>query len=266
MKPVAILGVGPAGLMAAYGMALQGQPVSLFGQPRSDGSAIKRSVLGGAQFLHSPLPGIHEEPDAEITYRLMGTPEGYRKKVYRDTKVPFVSMEFLHDNQKQPAWSLQKAYDVLWDELCIDRVGNVQSIDAEWLRNALDKEWFSAVISTVPAPAICLPDSGHLFHATEIRIGNEAMMERPNTIFYSGDPDQSWYRSATLFGHESTEWNANVNPSLPETFKVKKPLRTNCDCFLKEVAKMGRYGAWTKGVLTHHAFEGAYSLARLLSA
>lgn len=264
MKPVAILGVGPAGLMAAYGMALQGRPVSLFGQPRSDGSAIKRSVLGGAQFLHQPLPGVCEGPDAVIRYRLIGTPEGYRKKVYGDTKVPFVSMEFLEDGQEQPAWSLQDAYAKLWNELSVDSAGNVANIDAEWVFNAMDKEWFDAIISTIPAPAICHQEGAHHFFSTEIRIANEAMHDYQNQIHYNGDSESSWSRSANLFGHASTEWNANVNPSLTETFTVRKPLRTNCDCFLADLVKLGRYGAWTKGILTHHAFEGAFALARML--
>jgi len=37
---------------------------------------------------------------------------------------------------------------------------------------------------------------------------------------------------------------------------VEKPIRTSCRCF-PDVHRMGRYGKWKKGVLSHEAWEEA---------
>lgn len=266
MKPVAILGVGPAGLMAAQAVALSGRPVALFGQPNSDGTAIKRSVLGGAQFLHQPIPGINDEdePDAVIRFHLAGGVGVYRKKIYGDANVPFVSMEFLHEGLEQPAWNLKATYDKLWELLGVDSIGNVQVINSEWLDDAMRGGWFDFVISTIPAPALCrIPQAEdaafrppHLFVGQEIQITNESMMGHDNTIYYDGTIEHSWYRTSNLFGHGSTEYGAHVRTPM-ETFRVTKPIRTNCDCYGDSILRAGRYGTWTKGVLTHHAFTDA---------
>lgn len=261
MKPVAVLGVGPAGLMAAHAVALSGRPVSLFGKPGPDGK-ILRSRLGGAQFLHDPLPLINDDdPDVEIMYRVSGNAEIYKHKVYGSTRVPFVSFSGVHDGKVQPAWNLQATYDRLWEQLSADSA-NVASIDPAWLHHVLEENWFSHILSTIPLPAICETQQSivekplyqtHLFVAHEVRIAAEAMAVYENTVTYDGTMDHSWYRTSNLFGVGGTEYGASTPAPPVETFPVRKPIATNCNCF-SEVVKLGRYGTWTKGVLTHHAF------------
>lgn|SRR5678816_1379769 len=260
MKPIAVLGVGPAGLMAAHAVALSGRPVSLFGQPNADGS-VKKSKLGGAQFLHDPIPIVcdEEDPDAVITYRVFGTVERYAQKVYGGLVKPErVSMNNVYDGKQVNAWNLLSTYDKLWDYLSA-KDANVVTIDQEWIAKAIEAQWFDMILSTIPAPAICVANYAHSFPSQSITIANEAMMGTPDTIYYSGHEDHSWYRTSVLFGYEGTEWGQGVTPPLPGTFKVAKPLQTNCNCH-PEVERLGRYGTWTKGVLTTHAFTGALKL------
>lgn len=267
MKPVAILGVGPAGLMAAQACALQGRMVALFSRGEPDTGPIK-SRLGGAQFLHHPIPGINdvENPDAEVRYILCGTSDVYRKKVYGDDpNIPFVSMESVQHNMVQPAWNLQATYDVLWDQLVAHTTVNVELINPAWIQKAIDNDWFSLILSTIPAPALCRSAAGmvnetHHFIQQKVSIATECVLDNlpDNHVVYEGTSDRSWYRCSRLFGIGGTEWAAGVNPPYSNLVQVHKPIRTSCDCWENHVVRLGRHGTWTKGILTHHAFVGAY--------
>jgi hypothetical protein len=74
-----------------------------------------------------------------------------------------------------------------------------------------------------------------------------------------------WYRTSHIYGHTNTEWSAeNLVPSNRinqhgNVWRVRKPLYTTCPCW-PLVVRAGRYGKWTKGVLTHHAFEEAVKI------
>lgn len=267
MKPIAILGAGPAGLMAAHAVALSGKPIALFTKGDASGGPL-RSKLGGAQFLHEPIPMVNDaEPDGVITYRLRGNVQTYRLKVYgKDPNIPFVSMEGLEDGKEQPAWSLMETYDALWELLSADRA-NVEDITPAWLDSVLEKDWFSLVINTVPLTQLCLSyqglvtdDPGHAFISQRIVIHNECILEDlgDNSVFYSGDLSQSWYRASRIFGVGSTEWSAlSPQPPLPGLVTARKPIKTTCSCYEDQVIRLGRHGSWTKGVLTHHAFNKA---------
>lgn len=266
MKPVAILGAGPAGLMAAHAVALTGRPIAIITKGK-DGEPVK-SRLGGAQFLHVPIPNINEDtPDTMVGYATMGTPDGYRRKVYGSVStevVPFVSMENIVDIEEQPAWNLQATYDRLWSILGGGSV-NVEDVSVKWLDEALEKDWFQTIFSTVPAPTICRTHAGlsdsypHTFVSQRIHILNEALWEPlpDNYVLYNGASEPSWYRCSKLFGYGSTEWSDNGPvPPGAQLVSASKPIKTNCNCFKDQVHRLGRNGTWTKGVLTHDAFIG----------
>lgn len=267
MKPVAILGVGPAGLMAAHACAIKGRMVALFSRGERDTGPIK-SRLGGAQFLHYPLPGINDvdTPDAEVRYVLCGDATGYRRKVYGDDpNVPFVSMENVQHNSVQPAWNLQDTYDRLWSALVDGTSVNVEHIGAQWLEKAIENDWFSMILSTIPAPALCRSNAGmnhsvHHFISQKVSIATECVLDNlpDNHVVYDGTADRSWYRCSKLFGIGGTEWTAGVKPPYTDLVQVHKPIRTSCNCWEGSVVRLGRHGTWTKGILTHHAFVGAY--------
>lgn len=271
MKPVAIFGVGPAGLMAAHACALAGRPIALFSKPGPGGKIVK-SKLGGAQFLHDPIPGVNEDDaDTQIEYMLRGTPEGYRAKLYGDDpKVEFVSMERVSNHVPQQAWNMQKTYDTLWDLLSAESANGV-NINAQWVQEAMDKDWFSLIINTIPLNIICrthadmMPDvPQHRFTSAHVRIMNEPLLEDlPNdVVVYDGTEDASWYRCSKIFGYGSTEFPGMGKLPYTGLVDVRKPVWTNCNCWTggatgTEILRLGRYGSWTKGVLSHSAFIGA---------
>lgn len=231
--------------------------VVLFSAPGPSGEP-EPSKLGGAQFLHEAIPGINDyaEPDATITYRLEGDIDGYRQKVYGgDPRVPFVSMQNLHDGMEQPAWNLVRSYEKLWQLLCSTKV-NVAHVNAEWVQAMKDAGHFKLMISSIPAPALC--SQGHQFGVQKVRIANECIMENlpDNTVMYSGDKDRSWYRCSRLFGVGGTEW-ADTVPTPPgaDLVTAQKPLKTNCTCWAEDVVRVGRFGTWTKGILVNDAMR-----------
>jgi len=266
MKPVAVLGVGPAGLMAAHACALLGKPIALFSRGDQDTGPIK-SKLGGAQFLHMPIKGINDvdKPDTEVRYILCGDAATYRRKVYGDDpNVPFVSMENVKHNQVQPAWNLQHTYDVLWDTLVNGSSINMEHIGPQWIDKALENGWFETILSTIPAPALCrsnagMQDGAHHFIVQKVNIATTCILDNlpDNHVVYEGTSDRSWYRCSKLFGQGGTEWSG-VEPPYSDVVRVSKPVRTSCTCYAGQVIRLGRHGTWTKGVLTHHAFFEAY--------
>lgn len=253
MKPqVAILGCGPAGMMAAHAVALSGKPFAIFSKP-------VKSRLGGAQFLHEAIPLLHksDEPEVEITYRFEGDAQTYQQKVYGVRPVPFVSAEFIKDGDVQPAWNLIKAYEELW-KLYSSAI-NEAVVDSVWLESMRNE--FDLIISSIPLQAICSLQAGHKFLTQTVMIHPTNIMHLPdNTIVYDGTRDRSWYRQSFLFGVGGTEYPNGTRPPVKPLINAVKPISNTCDCF-PDVLKVGRYGRWKKGVLAH---DGFFTTANLL--
>lgn len=249
MKPIAILGCGPSGLLAAHAVGMySGKPIAIFSK------APTKSRLGGAQFLHSDIPGLtDEDPEATITYRVRGNAETYREKVYGEMHPSFVSFSNLIDGKTQPAWNLIRMYDRLWDSL--GGSINDADIDDDWFAKTAND--FDGIVSSIPLPALCRTPEAHRFQSVKTKILGECLEDVPaNTIVYDGSPLRSWSRSSNLFGHEGTEWGAHVTPPFPNLSVASKPVSNRCDC-RPDVLKVGRFGTWTKGVLVNDAFQMA---------
>ncbi len=252
MKPIAILGCGPAGLLAAHAAALASKKFVILSKPG-------KSELGGAQFLHRSITGLTLERPIEVMVVTEGTAAVYRAKVYgSNERVPFVSFP-AERSQMIPAWNLRQTYDTLWEMY----KGFIQEaeVSAVWLHD--NERRFRQVISTVPARAICKSNSGmisemHMFESQGIWIYPEALNANipENTIWYDGTLDRSWYRQSHLFGVGGTEYPIKVSPPVQPLIHGRKPIWNNCNCFPK-VVRLGRFGQWKKGVLTHDAFFGA---------
>lgn len=249
MKPVAILGSGPAGLMAVHAVTMTDKPYALFSKP-------VKSRIGGAQFLHRYIPGLTPEaPEAMITYEMLGTEAEYRSKVYGRFPVPFTSWQHIQDGMTQEAWSLPALYDAMWD-LWSPTINDVE-VTPQWLDDHVDQ--FECVISAIPRHAICRSAHGlvpqpHSFTSQPIKIKPTNMLPlRNNTILYNGSQSYSWYRCSNLFGTGSTEWGADMMPPLQDLVTVRKPIHTTCNCY-EDVVRVGRYGRWEKGVLSHDGF------------
>ena len=272
MKGIAILGTGPAGMMAAHAVTLSGRPFSLFSLPGKDGN-VHASRIGGAQFIHKPVPLLVDEnnPDFVVRYNLLGTEAGYRKKVYGDNPhVPFVSYGNVHDGETQPAWNLRRIYGNMWETIA----GNGQSVNVEKITGSmlsgwLEEEMWDFVISTVPLSSICLGHEGltpnlHAFLSQEVFLHNDdyANVSEENVIIYNGEKEPSWYRASNLQGFQSAEWSqlSQVPPWLQsQAIRVSKPIAHSCDCWAgrENLYTAGRFGKWQKGILVHDGFTVA---------
>lgn len=255
-KPVAILGCGPAGLMAAQAVVLSGREAVILSRP-------VKSKLGGAQFLHMPIAGINDAaPDRVITYRKRGDEATYRKKVYGEEYVPFTSFASVQDGETQEAWNLIETYDRLWEQFG-GMISDV-NVGPQWLDDHLDE--FDLIFSTVPLPAICRARAGlsmasfHSFRVQNIHVATESYGNwswGDDTIVYDGTNERTWYRASKLFGVSGTEWSDQQSPPpVGNLVRDSKPVGTTCDCYRDRVIRLGRRGTWTKGVLTHDAFLG----------
>lgn len=251
---VAILGCGPAGLMATHAVALSNKAsnITVFSKKR-------KSPLYGAQYLHAPIPGVPCGDPTKIEYSLVGEAKGYRDKVYGNFWRGEVSPEVLRTEHM--AWDIRRAYAALWDmyEPAIEDV-EVRPIDVHEIMQGYD-----LVINSIPAPSVC--HGAHRFDAQAIIAAGDApdlgidigSMYRcdDNKVVCNGDPEVAWYRKSRIFGHTTVEWPEAIGRvPITSAATVRKPLWTDCDCW-PGMVKVGRFGRWKKGVLSHTAFSSA---------
>lgn len=253
---VAILGCGPAGLFAAHAATEGGANVTIF-------SKARKSYMRGAQYLHRPIPGLTGLP-FEVEYQLKGSVDGYREKVYGDMGDILVSAETLLGTA--PAWDIRAAYDKAWELYggkVVDADFATMGDPESFLRNLQDTN--DLVISTIPATVLC-QTSNHRFFGQKVWVtenlkslgefefdSDETL--RDNLVVCSGDPDDWWYRQSRIQGWENTEFPHQQKPKFPgKIHELNKPLRHTCTCH-PEIVRMGRYGKWQKGILSHEAFE-----------
>lgn len=253
MSRVLILGCGPSGLMAAAAAEEAGCDVTIASKKR-------KSEMFGAQYLHAPIPGYSPDMSFDVTYELHGTADEYRKKVYGDTRVRVSPEELAADHE---GWDIRTTYDNLWNHFQED-------IEPVEFRNYLELEGFlgsvfatgsfNHFVSTIPAPLLC-DNPAHAFPSQKVWAIGDAPergifcpISAPlNHVMCSGLPDNSWYRCANILGYKTAEWPEKKKPPYEGASLVNKPLGTNCDC-LKMVHRLGRYGKWEKGVLSHQSY------------
>lgn len=244
---VLILGCGPAGLIAAHAAYNRGADFIVM-------SKARKSFMNGAQYLHAPIPGVSLADPFLINYEISGSVAGYRDKVYGpDAKVE-VSPETLVG--RHLAWDIREAYDALWGLYGSD----VQHVEmTPTILSKVKREWKpDAIISTIPSHAIC-HDSRHKFAHEQVWATNDLECTlSDNTVLCNGEPGFDWYRASKIQGFKNTEWPWRKYPLQynGKIWRVVKPLWTDCRCF-PEVHRLGRYGSWTKGVLSHEVWEEA---------
>lgn len=262
---VAILGCGPAGLMAAHAVSMEAAlhvqkvDLAIFSRKRP-------SQLFGAQYLHKPIPGATTGGAREVNYHLQGSVDGYRRKVYGPLWDGTVSPEDL--TERHSAWDIRATYKQLW-EWYEPSVNNMW-IDPMSIRSLMENTKPDIIINSVPRDQVCY--RGHNFAWTEVWAAGDApdlginvnsMYGCPeNTVLCNGDPEVGWYRKSRVFEHTTVEW-PGVLRAVPirSASRVKKPTYHNCDCW-PNIHHVGRYGTWEKGVLSHEAFEQAKDITR----
>lgn len=203
----------------------------------------------------------------QVKYRLEGSPEMYWRKVYGEQRVTSVSPEELGGEHQ--AWDIRDAYNQLWDIWWPQiKYGFVGPEEVHTLKFKEFLGDFDAVVSTIPRMAWCKGDS-HDFKSTliyaigdapELGITVPIRPNEDNSVICNGLPDVGWYRLSRVFGHNTMEWPGRRKPPYEHVVPVHKPVSTDCDCWAGEVAFMGRFGEWKKGVLAHQVFEEACNL------
>lgn len=266
---VAILGCGPSGLAAAHAIKAvcpgDSSIIRIFSKRR-------KSHLYGAQYLHAPIPGLHEDVDsAQVTYLLQGTAEDYRRKVYGENYGGSVSPEDLPVNHM--AWDIRSTYHQLW--LMYERlVVDTGALDPRSLRSVLGSTNYDLVVNTIPLNTICRRPSQHKFLSQEIWAMGDApeadtlgpvRLPQDNMVVCNGSEFPEWYRTSRIFNYSTIEWPLDTGEKwLPHgAVKVKKPLASTCDCWNWEqdgFIHVGRYGAWAKGFLVHHAYIHVFNV------
>lgn len=259
-KPVMILGCGPAGLFAAQAATDLGYPVQIF-------SRYRKSEMFGAQYLHAEVPGL-EAKAFNINYILQGSTLDYAAKVYgpegAEAMADKVSPARILGTHR--AWDIREAYSRAWDRFS-DSIAN-EFVSADWLIGMLvGRKRFSAIISSIPTSALCLDPAEplHRFNVAEIWAIGDAPTRNVvcpviiplNTVVCNGEAGPSWYRASNVNGYCSAEWPIRVRPPIRDIARVTKPISTNCNCWLDSripFLRVGRYGTWTKGVLSHDAY------------
>jgi hypothetical protein len=247
---VAVLGCGPAGLMAAHAVAQAGVEFDILSDP------VQPSKLGGAQYLHHAIPGLTQEnPDGYLMVIKHGTEEGYQAKVGRVGQ-PTSWTKFTTGTL--PIWNLGRAYKVLWamysGRMKIRKVVPYGEYGVQGLGLEYD-----VVLSTIPKNAICLSPSTHKFTSMPCWIRTGDLGVARDTMNYSGEYGVQWYRSSHIFGVESKEYaHEAIGGRL-----IRKPLWNDCDCN-PWIFHLGRYGKWERGWLTSDAYTGANEIIRRL--
>lgn len=253
---VAILGCGPAGLMAAHAAHIDGHVPVIY-------SRKVESKMFGAMYLHKAIELINDpEPDFYLDVWKYGDGDGYRHKVYGhcDHPVSFDNYEV----GKVAGWDLRVTYQMLWD------VYSTFIEDVELGTSELADIYFehAVVLSTIPATALCR--ASHNFHSHKIWVlhGEDQTLYGPaNIMIYNGDRTVPWYRYSQLGKYQSWEYASDpkdlgLRLSVFNLEKGTKPIHNDCDCPPPNVHRLGRFGQWQKGVLTHHAFEEAKTIIR----
>ena len=263
---IVVLGSGPAGLMAAQGAADAFSHVARSGNPLSLGiiSHGDKSPLYGSQYLHEPIPGVTPDDSVVLGYQLRGNSDDYRRKVYGSMWIGTVSPEDLAEQHR--AWDIRATYDLLWDKWS-DAL-NAANIDPITMNRMLtDRRPPHLVINSIPRSALC--HGGHVFGATEVWAAGDAPelgIYIPyacprNMVVCNGEDNPAWYRMSNVFGRTTVEWPGSI-AKVPVTTaaRVQKPTQHNCDCWSESsILHVGRYGEWSKGVLSHTAYHKAYN-------
>jgi hypothetical protein len=259
LKSVAILGCGPSGLLVAHAAELCGWDFRIY-------SRKLKSPLHGAQYLHQAIPNLDCGTPQMVEYKLNGTPEQYRHKVYGTDWDGVVSPEDYWESHY--AWDIRRAYNQLWNKY-EDEIWDWEYDGSK--QHGVIALGYDFVISTIPRtvwdsnPANFESAKIWALGDTEMPRVDPAYRPAPFTVFCEGDHRVPWYRVSNIFDFCTVEWPWRFAGKTWKPNKgasvVIKPLRYTGDA-APDFVHLGRYGAWQKGVLTSDVF---YEAMRVLS-
>lgn len=250
---VVVLGCGPAGLIAAHAAEWQlGAEVKIL--------SVKRpSPIFGCQYLHEDIPGIPTRGPEMVNYQLHGTAEQYRQKVYGSLTPPVSPQQYEGDHY---AWDIRRAYRQLWERY-EEKIVDVR-FTPEGIVPMLSDFMPDVCVSSLPAPVLCQAGDRHTFTSVKCWAIGDAPDQKVDEVIQCPPPftvvcngvvgGASWYRACNVFGYSTIEWPGHKRkPPIEGVVEFNKPLSTDCNC-LPSVLRVGRYGRWQKGVLSHEAY------------
>lgn len=254
---IAILGCGPAGMLAAH--AAREHDVTVYS------AEAKPSLIYGAQYIHESIPGLTDESTwEEVAFAKIGDAEGYASKVYGNFGAS-TSWELFDGTVR--AYPMLDVYQKAWLKYSKHiKEFRVTSADIEWLCAGHD-----LVLCSIPADRLC-QNGRHEFSKVWIWSAQAGYVGVRNLIVYSGRVSDKWYRASNLFGFSQIEFPGTVIPKqiggqdfiwfdnrrVP-VYEGIKPTITNCDCHRHQENfwRIGRFGTWQKGVLVTNAYRDA---------
>jgi hypothetical protein len=238
VSEVAIIGCGPAGLLAAHAVVQAGHT------PHVYSDTARPSPVTGGVYLHTSVPGISNgRPDGLIKFSKLGDGEVYATKVYGHAQARTSWQRLQQGNH--PAWALRPVYAALWGlyGAAVSRLAVGSTVAAD-LAAA-----YPLVLSSAPLPELC--GAGHEFPAREVWYMDTAVDGvQDQSMVYSGRWCDQWFRSSRVFDVGVTEYPRHVEGAR----RGRKVLPTTCTCHPR-IVRIGRWGTWTPGVLIHHAYE-----------
>jgi hypothetical protein len=257
MIKVVVLGCGPAGLLAAHAATLLGADVKIYSKP-------EKSQIFGAQFIHRAIPEI-KVPSRRIQFLKTGTGDVYAEKVYGDRLEPTSWDKY--EEGDHAGWSMRAVYDILWaryEHLIVPQV--LDSDVLGWIEQYDDAD---CLITSIPAPVLCMSPDGaseHTFMSVPMAVVSDWPwpLDETDTVVYNGETKDAWCRASCFDGHSSVEYGQIVPAGLKGPIRRGfKPMWTDCDC-RPQWLRVGRFGKWKRGTLSHTAFEEAHDALHIL--
>lgn len=252
-KTAAIIGNGPAGVLACHAALLCGVSPRVYA-PAHKTHGMVPSEQRGAQYLHSHIPEANLGDPFVINYRFFGNEETYRLKIYgRDSDVKTSWHQF---RTHEIGWNLRSMYETMFYRyvgLMVDMT--VQPQQMEYMFDDFD-----FVINTAPLHAIAPLGEYSVEHVWVVNDGvRNEIFSSPNEIHYYGDMTHAAYRASRIHGVVQAEYPDETWASqIPNAVRVAKPLRARANT--PGVYRLGRYGKWKKGVLVDQAFAEAMEI------
>lgn len=249
MKTVAILGCGPAGLLAAHAVEQSGNTPVIFSK------SLEKSIIPGSQYLHESIPGLtNVYPDNSVQYVRLGDAQTYARKVYGDAARETGWKNYL---ATYPSWNVLRAYDVLWEKY--GETVHPTTVESPTTVHEL-LESYEIVISTIPAQNVCF-SRAHEFKGVDFYIKTLPTPDEDRShdiVIYNGMRSDEWYRWSILGGVcsiETTSWSYTDE----DWSEGVKAVSNTCNCF-PTLHRAGRWAEWTHGVLLHDAYKKVVDL------